>query len=81
MLGTLNDSGQQLACAVRAIVGDDGVERLQPLGGLDGVEVGGGAVAAGRLNSIRHAESCPSSSSGRGTDYSSVPAITLSALR
>ena len=44
VLGALDDAGQELAGAVRAVVLDDGVERLEPLARLDRVDVGSGAV-------------------------------------
>ena len=43
-LGALHRPGEDLACAVGAVVLDDGVDRLEPLAGLDGVDVGAGAV-------------------------------------
>ena len=56
VLGALDDAREQLASPVGPVVGDDRVERLEPLGRLDRVEVRVGAVGARRLRlrSISH---------------------------
>jgi len=40
MLGALDNARQQVTGTLRAVVGDDRVDRLQPLGRLDYVDVG-----------------------------------------
>ena len=42
MLGALDDARHQFTRTLRAVVGDDRVDRLEPLGGLDYVDVRGG---------------------------------------
>ena len=57
VLGALDDARQELARAVGAVVRDDGVERLEPLGRLDRVEIRFGAVGARRLKSATSSQS------------------------
>ena len=46
MLGTLDYASEDLAGTLRAVVSDDCVDRLEPLAGLDRVDVGARAVGA-----------------------------------
>jgi hypothetical protein len=48
VLGALDDAGDEVAGAIDSIVGDDGVERLEPLAGLGYIDIG--AVAVGRID-------------------------------
>ena len=55
MLRALDGPGENLPRALRPVVGDDRINRLEPLARLDRVDVGSGAVRAGGLDLIRHA--------------------------
>ena len=61
VLGALDDPLEQVPCALRSVVSDDGVQRLQPLGrlyrvGVDGLWLGSVAIRARclGLDSISH---------------------------
>jgi hypothetical protein len=56
VLGTLHHPLQDVAGPVRPVVGDHGIQRLEPLARLDCVDIGPCAVGApvDHLDSIRH---------------------------
>jgi hypothetical protein len=54
MLCPLYDAGEDLPGAVRTVMGDNGVDCLEPFAGLDGIDVCSAAVGAHRLSPINH---------------------------